>query len=217
METINLKNTDTDTLGSMVGALFGALHGDSWIPIELRGVQDYKVFEQLIVWLLEGKEIFDEKQQYRLFSCEQVSKLTIGEMIEVLPFGKLELIEIRNEKTFSRNMYAVTFVCRTGYGQTIFATKVGRNSQEDRQKSADQISEPSFDLRINKAVIIELGTIFNNVRSTCDFVEIVTSLMKLIEQRESLSKEFIDYYKEKWKKYRITKKQMEMAYKLLMK
>ena len=61
METINLKNTDTDTLGSMVGALFGALHGDSWIPIELRGVQDYKVFEQLIVWLLEGKEIFDEK------------------------------------------------------------------------------------------------------------------------------------------------------------
>lgn len=32
-----------------------------------------------------------------------------------------------------------------------------------------------------------------------------------------LSKEFIDYYKEKWKKYRITKKQMEMAYKLLMK
>lgn len=118
----------------MVGALFGALHGDSWIPIELRGVQDYKVFEQLIVWLLEGKEIFDEKQQYRLFSCEQVSKLTIGEMIEVLPFGKLELIEIRNEKTFSRNMYAVTFVCRTGYGQTIFATKVGRNSQEDRQK-----------------------------------------------------------------------------------
>ena len=201
----------------MVGALFGALHGDSWIPIELRGVQDYKVFEQLIVWLLEGKEIFDEKQQYRLFSCEQVSKLTIGEMIEVLPFGKLELIEIRNEKTFSRNMYAVTFVCRTGYGQTIFATKVGRNSQEDRQKSADQISEPSFDLRINKAVIIELGTIFNNVRSTCDFVEIVTSLMKLIEQRESLSKEFIDYYKEKWKKYRITKKQMEMAYKLLMK
>lgn len=48
-------------------------------------------------------------------------------------------------------------------------------------------------------MIIELGTIFNNVRSTCDFVEIVTSLMKLIEQRESLSKEFIDYYKEKWK------------------
>ena len=33
----------------------------------------------------------------------------------------------------------------------------------------------------------------------------------------ALSKEFIDYYKEKWKKYRITKKQMEMAYKLLMK
>ena len=116
-----------------------------------------------------------------------------------------------------RHFREITFVCRTGYGQTIFATKVGRNSQEDRQKSADQISEPSFDLRINKAVIIELGTIFNNVRSTCDFVEIVTSLMKLIEQRESLSKEFIDYYKEKWKKYRITKKQMEMAYKLLMK
>ena len=112
-------------------------------------------------------------------------------------------------------MYAVTFVCRTGYGQTIFATKVRRNRQEGRQKSADQISEPSFDLRINKTVLIELGTIFSNVRSTCDFVEILTSLMKLIEQRESLSKEFIDYYKEKWKKYRITKKQMEMAYKLL--
>ena len=31
------------------------------------------------------------------------------------------------------------------------------------------------------------------------------------------AKEFIDYYKGKWKKYRITKKQMEMAYKLLMK
>lgn len=39
-----------------IGALFGALHGDSWIPIELRGVQDYQVFEQLIVWLLEGKK-----------------------------------------------------------------------------------------------------------------------------------------------------------------
>ena len=81
-----------------------------------------------------------------------------------------------------------------------------------------QISEPSFDLRINKAVIIGLGTIFNNVRSTCDLCEIVTSLMKLIEQRQSLSKEFIDYYKGgSGKKIRITKKQMEMAYKLLMK
>ncbi len=59
--------------------------------------------------VVRRKRNFDEKQQYRLFSCEQVSKLTIGEMIEVLPFGKLELIEIRNEKTFSRNMYAVTF------------------------------------------------------------------------------------------------------------
>ncbi len=217
METINLRNADTDTLGSMVGTLFGALHGDSWIPIELRYVQDYKVFGQLIDWLLEEKRILDEKQQYRIFSTEQISKLTVGEIIEVLPFGKIELIEKRNERTFSKNIYAITFVCRTEYGQTIFTTKVGRSKQEDIQEKSHQIKKMFFDLKLSKLLFTELGNIFANVYSTCDFIEIVISLMELIEKKGQLSKEFINYYKGKWKKYKITKKQMETAYKLLTK
>ena len=45
--------------------------------------------------------------------------------------------------------------------------------------------------------------------------EFICTLIPLNDEEKI--NETIDYYKEKWKKYRITKKQMEMAYKLLMK
>lgn len=96
-ETANLNNADTDTLASMVGGLVGALNGKDWIPIELRGVQDYSLFEYLIEQMMDEKcDFLNSDKQYQLFNNEKMATLEIGDSIECLPFGEITLKEMGN-------------------------------------------------------------------------------------------------------------------------
>lgn len=217
LEATSLKNADTDTLGSMVGALLGALHGIDWIPLELRIVQDYEAFGKLIQMLADDKEIFDEKQQYKLFDVNQVCNLEVGEKTEVLPFGKLELVEVRTHKVFTKNMYARTYICRTEYGQSIFAKKIGRLYEEKQKVESDVKDKTEQGLFIEKQMISELADVLCNVKKTEDFVEIITSLMTLCESNKEVDNEIIAMYKQKWKKYKLSKKQLDKVCALLKK
>lgn len=95
-ETANLRNADTDTLASMVGGLIGALNGKDWIPIELRGVQDYTLFEYLTEQMMDEKcDFLNNDKQYQIFNNEKMLSLKIGDSIECLPFGKITLNDIK--------------------------------------------------------------------------------------------------------------------------
>lgn len=218
IEAANLKNADTDTIASMVGGLAGALNGQEWIPVELRGIQDYNLFDFLITQLLEGKfDILDNSKQYKLFNNEQLVDIAVGESIEVLPFGKITLIEIRNEKAKARDMYAKTYIWRTSYDQTIFSKKLGKvNKVSISITSEDEVGkkENAPNCMISKDMLIQIKSILRQVSDADNFVEIISSIMELISN-DDLSKESIDILKNKWKKYKLTKKQVMQICKII--
>lgn len=212
-EAVNLKDSDTDTIASMLGGLFGALYGESWIPIELRTVQDYKLFVNLVEQLMNGEDkIITDSKKYKLFTKEEISRLKIGESIETLPFGKVTVLDIRKEKALAKNMYAETYFCKTEYGQTIYTTKVGRCKELLLEKANEEIPKKVI---LDKKSLYEIYELLNNVSNTDDFLEIINSIITKVENGESFSKEELDIYKENWKKYKITKKQINNIYKLL--
>lgn len=212
-ETANLKKADTDTLASMVGGLLGSLHGCDWIPVELRSVQDYDLFEYLVQQLIDEKcDFLDNTKQYKLFSNKKFNDLKIGESVECLPFGNLTLKEIRDESVLGKNMYAKTYIWKTNYGQTIFSKKIGKTCKENTN---DEIVK-SKDFSINKNKIDSIKNNLNLVTSLNDFIEILGEIMELNDKVDVRSKEINDL-KTKWKKYKLTKKQIVAVYKILTK
>ena len=218
-ETANLKNSDTDTLASLVGGLVGSLNGCDWIPVELRGVQDYKVFEYLVEQKINRKcDFLDNDKQYQLFDVERLLGINIGESAECLPFGKITLMEIRDEKVNREGMYAKTYIWKTQYGQTIFSKKIGKNhtvNENNTKRLVIENKEQQLNgFLINKEILSNIKNILDKVTNANDFVEILCYIMQM-RFSEDLSKGTVDELKEKWKKYRLTKKQIVSVYKIL--
>lgn len=212
-EAVNLKDSDTDTIASMLGGLFGALYGESWIPIELRTVQDYKLFVNLVDQLInEEDKITTNSKKYKLFTKQEISKLKVGESIDTLPFGKVTVMDLRSEKVLANNMYAYTYCCKTEYGQTIYTTKVGRDKELLLEKSNEGISRKVI---FDKNLLAEIYKKISNVNNTSDFLEIVNSIVDKVESGKTFSKEELDILKENWGKYKISKKQINSIYKLI--
>lgn len=211
-ETANLKNTDTDTLASMVGGLTGALHGYNWLPIELRNVQDFELFEYLVMQLIDKKcDFLDESRQYKLFNNDNFINLNIGSSVECLPFGKITLEAVRDEKVYGKDMYAKTFIWRTNYGQTIFSKKIGKISKD----TISNVGE-NKKFNIDKEKLNEIKNILDPVNDLNDFIELLGSIMDLVNEIE-LQNKMINDLKLKWKKYKLTKKQIVLVYKVLSK
>lgn len=219
LETVNLKNSDTDTIASLTGGLVGAIHGEQWMPVEYRILQDYEVFDILLSKFLNGQDdIVTNAKNYKLLSKNLATSLKVGDSIEVLPFGNIKLIDVRKEKAFAKDMYADTYICKTSYNQTLFIKKVGK------MKDVINISEQNVELPIenqginvnfNRTVLMQLHHIFIKADNASDFLNIIGSIIELIEKGVELKKCDMDSLREQWGKYKITKKQLESAYKLL--
>lgn len=215
-ETANLNNADTDTLASMVGGLVGALNGKDWIPLELRGVQDYTLFEYLIEQMVEEKcDFLSSDKKYQMFNNEKMASLEIGDSIECLPFGKITLKEIREEKPKRADMYVKVYVWNTTYGQTIFSKKIGKkalNVEHPIQHTVEvnHCSEILFTVQ----KVRDIKNLLNKVSDANDFVEILCEIMQM-KVDNGISKEKIDGMKSMWKQYKITKKQIVGVYELL--
>lgn len=218
-ETVNLKNSDTDTLASLTGGLIGAIHGEQWIPVEFRILQDYEMFDILLSKLLnEQDDIVMNARNYKLLSKDIVTSLKVGNSIEVLPFGNIKLTDIRKEKAFAKDMYADTYICKTDYNQTLFIKKVGKVKEfvnVSEQNSAPPTNNKEFNVSFNKTILIQLHNIFIKINNTNDFLNIVYSIVEIIEKGGELKKADIDVIRKQWGVYKITKKQLENAYKLL--
>lgn len=215
-ETANLSNADTDTLASMVGGLVGALNGKDWIPIELRGVQDYSLFEYLVEQMMDEKcDFLNSEKKYKLFNNEKMATLKIGESIECLPFGEITLKEIREDKPKRADMYVKVYIWKTSYGQTIFSRKIGKkalNLEQAVQYEANEKHSSEILLTVQK--LRDIKQILIKVSDASDFVEILCEIMKMKEEN-GISKEQIDGMKSKWRQYKMTKKQIVNIYELL--
>ena len=215
-ETANLSNADTDTLASMVGGLVGALNGRDWIPIELRGVQDYSLFEYLVEQMLDEKcDFLNSDKQYKLFNNEKMATLEIGESIECLPFGEVTLKEIREDKPKRADMYVKVCVWKTAYGQTIFSKKIGKkalNLEQSMQQAVEEKHSSEILLTVQK--LRDIKKILIKVSDANDFVEIICEIMQM-KRDNVILKEQIDDMKSKWKQYKMTKKQIVNIYELL--
>lgn len=215
-ETANLSNADTDTLASMVGGLVGALNGKDWIPIELRGVQDYSLFEYLVEQMMDKKcDFLNSDKQYKLFNNEKMATLKIGESIECLPFGEITLKEIREDKSKRADMYVNVYVWKTTYGQTIFSKKIGKKALNLEQTIQYEIYEKhSSEILFTVQKLRDIKQILIKVSDANDFVEILCEIMKM-KKENGISKEQIDVMKSKWRQYKMTKKQIVNIYELL--
>ncbi len=211
-ETANLSNADTDTLASMVGGLLGALNGKDWIPIELRGVQDYSLFEYLVEQMMDEKcDFLNSDKQYKLFNNDNMATLKIGESIECLPFGEITLKEIREDKPKRADMYVKVCVWKTAYGQTIFSKKIGKKTLNLKQ-SIQYVVDAEILLTVQK--LRDIKQILIKVSDANDFVEILCEIMQM-KKNNGISKEQIDGMKLKWRQYKMTKKQIVKIYELL--
>lgn len=215
-ETANLSNADTDTLASMVGGLVGSLNGKDWIPIELRGVQDYTLFEYLVEQLLDEKcDFLDNDKQYQMFNNEKMTLLEIGGSVECLPFGKVILKEIREEKSKRDDTFVRMYVWRTEYGQTIFSKKIGKKA-----KGVEPLVQHTTEEKHTSGILFttekmrDIKKILLKVSDASDFVEILCEIMQM-KMTNDIPKEKIDEMKLKWKKYKLTKKQIVNIYGLL--
>jgi len=216
IESANLKNSDTDTIASMVGGLIGSLNGQDWIPIELRMVQDFELFDFLVNQLIDNKcDILDDSKQYKLFSNDQLLNVAIGECTEALPFGKITLKEIRNEKAKGKDMYAKTYIWKTQYGQTIFAKKIGKVDVDKNYKIQEQKEENPSVCKVNKDSILQIKAVLGKVSDANDFIEILHSIMEM-QDKGGIKKEDSDLLKAKWKKYRLSKKQIDSIVKIIL-
>lgn len=215
-ETANLNNADTDTLASMVGGLVGALNGKDWIPIELRGVQDYSLFEYLIEQMMDEKcDFLNSDKQYQLFNNEKMATLEIGDSIECLPFGEITLKEIREDKPKRAGMYVKVYVWKTAYGQTIFSKKIGKktlNMEQTIPHTVEKKHSPEIQFTVQK--LKDIKKLLIKVSDAADFVEILSEIVQM-KIDDDISKEKIDEMKVKWKPYKITKKQIVSIYELL--
>lgn len=214
LEVVNLEKADTDTVASLMGGLFGALYGTSWLPIELRQVQDYNVFEILVTKLIEGQDdLTYNSRDYKLFTKDNVCSLKIGEQIEVLPFGKIELLDIRSEQVYLKDMYANTYLFITEYEQTLYVSKVGKKPRSEgiNIKSENSVESDKNIIYLDKEKMKLLGEIFKKIDEIEDFIEIVYKLLSILEVDDNISKEDWKDIRERWKKYKITKKQIAKA------
>lgn len=218
IEAANLKKADTDTIASMVGGLVGSLYGREWIPVEWRMLQDYSMFEILVDELLSNHDVvtFDKSKSYQLLSKEMIKGLQIGTEIEVLPFGNIELGEVRNEKCNGHTYSVQTYIFKTDYNQKIFVKCISKNSNKEEQKSIASPEIRAQKIRFDITVLQEITKQFNKVSTTNDFFEILYEIVSRLENNNFvLDKLFIDGLKTKWKCYKITKKQIDAVVKIL--
>lgn len=219
LETVNLRDSDTDTIASLTGGLIGAIHGEQWMPVEYRILQDYEMFDTLLSKLLNGQDdIVTNAKNYKLLSKNIATSLNVGDSIEVLPFGNIRLIYIRKEKTYAKDMYADTYICKTTYNQTIFIKKVGKVKEavnNSEQNNMLPLNNNGVNVCFNKTILMQLHDIFIKINNTGDFLNIVYRIIEIIEKGTELKKGDIDVIRKDWNMYKITRKQLENAYILL--
>jgi ADP-ribosylglycohydrolase/DNA-directed RNA polymerase subunit F len=165
------RSTDTDTLASMLGGLFGLSHRLEWMPDSLQRVQDRSLIEEIAGQLvLPNRSVVevpaghwsdrDEEEVLRNLE-EKAPEVVVGVL------GKSKVVDDRQVRTMADNVVGYEWQLRTQSSQTIFIKrmrKLDRTSQPARSSAArtrsrerrvegDQVNrvQTSYDLYPNSA------------------------------------------------------------------
>lgn len=119
-----MKNADSDTNDSMTVGLLGAIHGLEWVNEEWLKVQDYNYIQKLAHNLdltpYEGvkETVCDERANKK--TKDRLSSINVGDKIQIGPFNTMELVEIIENRTFTKNLSVKTAIFKSDEGQSIF-------------------------------------------------------------------------------------------------
>ncbi len=127
--------TDTDTIAAMTGGLLGTLAGDEWIPSEWRKVQDADYLRQVAYELVSREKAHPVKELSR-----PVRPRDLRDLVQELLDGQRSTVGLRglrgatvvrerSMEAFSRTTVVRSWKLRTGDGQTLYVTKLGRKSK----------------------------------------------------------------------------------------
>jgi ADP-ribosylglycohydrolase len=147
LEAAFLKNTDTDTIASLVGGLLGALHGSEWIKIEWNIVQDREYIYRLVDELLDLESMNKEANEFRLWSYQdneafkkKLKTLELNSKIALGPFD-LTLVENIQLQSLVKNMDVISSRLRSNEGQQIFVKNYFKNSYKAQIKSETEATK----------------------------------------------------------------------------
>lgn len=117
-----LRNTDSDTVASMTGALLGALAGGDWLGELPRQLQDSRYLHAMAEWLATGHgpevETFRWQPAVRTSLYRRLEEVRPGESLEFPIFGPATIAKIEDFRTKSKN-FIRSWTFETAIGQTL--------------------------------------------------------------------------------------------------
>jgi len=124
-----LRNTDSDTIASMTGALLGALAGDDWLGELPRQLQDSRYVHAMADWLANGEgpeiESFKWQAAVRTGLYRRLESAAPGDQLELPIFGPAAISEIEDYRTKSRS-FIRSWKIETSSGQTLMIKRTDK-------------------------------------------------------------------------------------------
>ncbi len=127
--------SDTDTIAAMTGGLLGTLAGDDWIPSEWRVVQDVGYLRQVANELVSRERARPLTELSRPVGQRDLRDLVrrlLDERRSTVGLLRLRgavITRVRSLEPLSRTTVVRAWELRTGDGQTLYVTKLGRKSK----------------------------------------------------------------------------------------
>ncbi len=231
-EAAYLKNSDTDTLASMVGGLIGMLYGtevfSTWF-----NVQDYEFIKGLIYDkpMLEDTvktSIFD---YYNKAMKAKLKRMKPGEHLITKPFGKLTLTDKRLNKSNMKGRLINTLKFVSEEGQSIFVKTYEKEPEEKitalqekppNQKPEDEqipkrqttkIQVPAPDCRKLK----KLAVLFSDKPEVNLCLQFIADIIEEMERTGTGKIDAQGYVNitEKWMKHNYDKKIIDVAIEII--
>ncbi|HEX7059585.1 MAG TPA: ADP-ribosylglycohydrolase family protein [Solirubrobacterales bacterium] len=128
-----LRNTDSDTVASMTGALLGALAGPDWLGELTRQIQDSRYLEEMAEWLATGRGPEAPSLEWqpsirtRLYRDLEVS--APGDRIELPIFGSAAITQIEDHETKSLSNFIRSWSFETELGQSLIIKRYDKGKE----------------------------------------------------------------------------------------
>lgn len=130
-KAVNSLGSDTDSIAAFAGALTGALHGISAIPVIWRDIQDYEYLESISDYLLKASngelpsvKIGRPDNSRKSLNDIKKDNYSEGELVSFNPLGTGVITSLRRENTLTRGKYNLIMNVSFDIGQSCVFAKL---------------------------------------------------------------------------------------------
>lgn len=177
LEVAFLKNADTDTLASLVGGLFGSLHGTDWIPLEWSKVQDFEYFKYVVSRMIEPQpektivmDVWKESKKKKLIDTLKIRIL--GSQFKFFVLDGLILKDKYVNKNLGSNKKFLieTFELESTAGQTIYIKSISNSSNQNSNVNTESYDED----KIHYRNLVRINHLLPNIslRDTLELIQL---------------------------------------------